>query len=893
MIDWSKLEPYRNDKYRSFEELCYRIAKELHGCEGSFTSVDDSGGGDGVEFYLTLPDGRQWGWQAKFYFPDGRLSTGSRKDSIKNSLQKACDEHPRLERWFLCLPTNLSPDEQRWFDRKLAGSTNNKRPTVPDGHGVRLETWGESDFVAWMGEERFAGMRHYFFGELELTLGWFRRQFDKQVAGVRDRFQPSLHTETDIDATVHALLNDGAFARRLDELYEDLYRSLEEHRRRVADLSVASLPIVGGAEQKHKLTAAALKLENLLTELCAGLAEARDLSVGELTEWLRKSDWESLIKTGHDNLRSYVSAERTVDAIIPKQERLDERAERELMSARRLIWEPDSSAANVLSKARFMVSTLEETVKSDLHVLGDAGFGKTHLACHMCDERLTDGLPAIFFPGASFTGDRPLEEQLRAILDVPPAYGWHDFLGALDTAAQAHRTRIPLVIDGLNEAAKNGAFSDVWRRDLPRVASEISSFENLALITTCRSSYRQEIWPDGGPDNLEYALGFDWTNVDEAVQKYFGAYKIAADLTLDVLEQFTHPIYLRIFCEAKNPDRHETRHVHVGQQTLFEVFDEYLDRCDRAVCRRLGVHPRSRVVGRSLKRVASYMWENRTRRVPLSAAVELIDGEPLDRLQWEISRTRAIESEGLLVNRDWGDGEEDLFFTYDLMGGYLIARWLIDENANDLAGFFEAEETLTLLYGDDHSVIHPLSDDIRRCVAALLPMRAGCYLHGLTDHPTAFADSVEALFEISPETVDETCVRLVSDLFGQQHNRGRLLEVAASTVGHAGHPLNAEFWHERLTELPMPERDLSWTEHVRAGREVRGRAQIVRGAVQGRCRIPGPRRDQAAPPGQALLVGPDLDRPATARQGHPRPLLVRSPVPATVLLPGPRCLRKQ
>lgn len=214
MIDWSKLEPYRNDKYRSFEELCYRIAKELHGCEGSFTSVDDSGGGDGVEFYLTLPDGRQWEWQAKFYFPDGRLSTGSRKDSIKNSLQKACDEHPRLERWFLCLPTNLSPDEQRWFDRKLAGSTNNKRPTVPDGHGVRLETWGESDFVAWMGEERFAGMRHYFFGELELTLGWFRRQFDKQVAGVRDRFQPSLHTETDIDATVHALLNDGAFADR-------------------------------------------------------------------------------------------------------------------------------------------------------------------------------------------------------------------------------------------------------------------------------------------------------------------------------------------------------------------------------------------------------------------------------------------------------------------------------------------------------------------------------------------------------------------------------------------------------------------------------------------------------------------------------------------------------
>ena len=30
MIDWSKLKTYQNYKYRSFEELCYQIAKGLH-----------------------------------------------------------------------------------------------------------------------------------------------------------------------------------------------------------------------------------------------------------------------------------------------------------------------------------------------------------------------------------------------------------------------------------------------------------------------------------------------------------------------------------------------------------------------------------------------------------------------------------------------------------------------------------------------------------------------------------------------------------------------------------------------------------------------------------------------------------------------------------------------
>jgi hypothetical protein len=80
-IEWSKLKPYQHDKRKSFEELCYQIAKAKFSGLGSFTSVDDSGGGDGVEFYLTLLNGEEWGWQAKFYFPDKRLNP-SRRASV-------------------------------------------------------------------------------------------------------------------------------------------------------------------------------------------------------------------------------------------------------------------------------------------------------------------------------------------------------------------------------------------------------------------------------------------------------------------------------------------------------------------------------------------------------------------------------------------------------------------------------------------------------------------------------------------------------------------------------------------------------------------------------------------------------------------------------------------
>ena len=209
MIDWSKLKPYQNDKYRSFEELCYQIAKGLYGENGRFTPIDDSGGGDGVEFYVTLPNSDEWGWQAKFYYPNKRLN-GSRKRSIKESLEKACEIHPRLKKWFLCTPTNFTPTEQDWFENTLPES-------IPENMHVELEHWGDSDFNNWLSEPRFSGKRNYFFGDLELNFDWFKAKFCIQKDSVGEKFISTLHTETRVDTNVHALLGDEAFAHQIVE----------------------------------------------------------------------------------------------------------------------------------------------------------------------------------------------------------------------------------------------------------------------------------------------------------------------------------------------------------------------------------------------------------------------------------------------------------------------------------------------------------------------------------------------------------------------------------------------------------------------------------------------------------------------------------------------------
>ena len=831
MIDWLNLKPYQNNKYRSFEELCYQIAKGLYGEKGRFTSVDDSGGGDGVEFYLTLPNGDQWGWQAKFYHPQPRLSESGRKRSITNSLKKACKIHPRLKKWVLCTPTNFTIKEQDWFKNTLPQS-------MPENMNVEFEHWGDRDFNNWLSEPRFSGKRHYFFGELELNLDWFKIQFKEQIASVGDKFDPSLHTETDADAEIHALLGDKAFVHQITKWIEELDGRLPDLKESIDDLKRPIPYIEWDEEEKSKVIKAAESLQDALVNMKVQLKQARDLLVEKAFSEVQSIDWKSALDQLYKTFDAYrkvgwESGTSKMECTVEK-----EYEEQALRHARRVVHDPDSLVANLLDK--FFPSVIWRHClinESDLHILGDAGIGKTHIACNICDDRLKNGLPALFVRGSQFRTDQAVEVQLRELLDIPPARSWHDFLQALSAAAEAYHIRIPLIIDGLNESINNGTFSNIWELGLKGLVQEIAQTKNLVLITTCRRSYEEAIWKevssrediipgkiirkDKDSLNLVYARGFNTDEVkQEAIEKYFNAYKIKAeDITLAPLRQFEHPLHLKIFCETKNRERKTDVQVYVGEQTLFEVFDKYLEQCNKTVCDRLELRHGTSIVQPVLNKIAEYLWQHHKRYIPLPKLVSITDDQPLEKLNWLSSTASAIEAEGLLVCRDWFEDTDAMSFTYDLLGGYLIAKYLVEQAADDAQGFLNSEETVTALFGEDYQALHPLQEDICRCLAALLPGKTGKFLHEFLNDKKAFGLSIRALFEISPQDITENCIRLVVHLFDQyKENRDSFFKLAETTVGHPDHPFNASFWSERLSALSMPERDLSWTEYVRRNR---------------------------------------------------------------------------
>ena len=804
---------------------------------GRFTSVDDSGGGDGVEFYLTLENGDEWGWQAKFYYPLPRLSESSRRESITNSLKTACEKHPNLKKWFLCTPTNFTPrtvrsqGEQVWFDNTLPQS-------IPENMSVKLEHWGDSDFNNWLSEPRFSGKLHYFFGELELDMDWFKTQFEKQMAGIGDKFDSSLHTETNVDAEIHALLGDKAFVCQITKWIKELEEKLPDLKESIDNLNRPIPYIEWDEEEKSKVVKAAKSLQDALVNMKVQLKQARDLLVEKNLSEVRSIDWKSAFDQLYKTFDAYrkigwESGTSKTECTVEK-----EYEDQALRHARGVVHAPDSLVANLLDE--FFPSVIWQLGlirESDLHILGDAGIGKTHIACNICDDRLKNGLPALFIRGSQFRTDQAVEIQLRELFDIPPAHSWHDFLQALSAAAETYQTRIPLIIDGLNESVHNGTFSRVWEFGLKGLVQEIAETANLVLITTCRRSYEEAIWKEVSPRediirgkviwkdkdslNLVYAYGLNTDEVkQEAIEKYFNAYKIKADLTLAPLMQFEHPLHLKIFCETKNRERETEVQVYVGEQMLFEVFDEYLKQCNEAVCTRLGLRPRTPIVQPILNKIAEHLWRNRSRDILVEELVKLTDNQLLSDLNWSPSKAFAIESESLLVCRDRWEGEDAMYFTYDLLGSYMIAQYLVDQAADDVYGFLNSEEATAVLFGKNHQTLHPMHEDLCRCLAAIVPAETGHFLHELPENKKAFGLSIRALFEISPKYINQDCINLVTHLFDQyQKNRDFFFKSAETTVGHPDHPFNASFLSERLSALSMVERDLSWTEYVRRNRE--------------------------------------------------------------------------
>ena len=136
------------------------------------------------------------------------------------------------------------------------------------------------------------------------------------------------------------------------------------------------------------------------------------------------------------------------------------------------------------------------------------------------------------------------------------------------------------------------------------------------------------------------------TEVDEVVRRYFEHYRIDPRSSRLPMALFSIPLFVRLFCEAVNPEAAKPVGVEALPSSPVAVFELYLGQTAQRLRTRPG-HPTlpQGHVEKKLAHFARQLWEQGARELPFEKTLEVIDNAGVT---WDDSLVHALEDEGVL-----------------------------------------------------------------------------------------------------------------------------------------------------------------------------------------------------------------------------------------------------
>jgi hypothetical protein len=813
-IDFNSLKSYGGDSKRSFELLCFQIAENEYKDLGEFTAIDGSGGDGGIEFYLKLKNGDVLGWQCKFFSGRGRLSESNRKGQISGSLKQALTKYPNLKKWSLFLKTDLTPDENKWFEDDLPKE-------IPKNREVELIFLGESKIIKKLSSPESMGLRSFFFGDVEFNQEWFKRRFEENFEKLKDKYDPDLHsinakTASFIDL---ALLNDSCV-----NIANDLESNIQGQLKDFKHLQGEFLKYKSRNQEEKSA------INNLKDEVIKIISLFSDLlnHINNVFKHLKRFRSEKLSEHDYSNLDS-----KYKKLVKPLNKNLNSN----LIQA---VIETYEGGIEVIEDC-FSYFEWISSRNSVLHFTADAGMGKTHLSCDIAYKKIEKGEPVILLTGKRFSDQASIYEGLSSVLDIGMFSSLNEFLGTLNSYASIVRKKIPIIIDGLNETMNGNQFSNIWRSHLEEFEKKLIGFEHLVLITTCRPTYKELIWGKAR-GRFKSLSGFNNHILSrEATEKYFKKYNIQSNFSGEFISQFRVPIFLKIFCEVSNPNWKSgaKREVSIRRINNYKTLEQYIKQVNsKATSESSHLKPYEDFVESSCIILAEHMWNQNIREVDVDTYYKLIDGpDAVD----GFSKAVELLNEGLIIKRDARNDLEYVSFTFDLLAGFFIGKHLINRHSN-LNYFTSSIFVSKIRSGVDQ---HPLFDDTLNALYYLLPTHRNHSFHILLEgscqlklsnwifqripqsrlfrpitnrarfYKNCFTESVLYSFNIPAKYLKDIDQNLVEKLFLEQSERSKIIYHFLLNAFIEDHPFNSDFLSKLLFNLDMSQRDLFWSEYIR------------------------------------------------------------------------------
>lgn len=763
-VNWDVFNQLPGAADENFERLCRSLVRRHYGRFGRFKQLANQ---PGVEFHLQLTEScdlgappRWIGWQCKWYaLANGQDLGAARKQKIIEGIEKTRKHVPGVTDWKLLTHHTLTKGDQEWFFAL-------EKDRFPE---LKLELLTATDI-----EDLLVGpgalLRETYFGELVLTPALLAEQHRLASAPFKRRYQQEVHVVVGAEEKVLRHLGCQDAWGSLEKLSSTLKTNCTD---------IASLT----GQLKAELKA---DVDSLLTR-ATGLADLLD----DLHTSLGKGDFDSV--------------QQMLVANPPQPVRYD----RLLSKLRGARSGGAPLTANLVADIHAVSSALLNLERSigvrTVAVLAAAGEGKSELAVKVTQP---DGdLPGgVLLLGKNLHAGQGLDDLVSAFkISGRPAENFDQLVEAVDAAGQRAGKRIPIVIDGLNEAEDPRN----WRDELARAEALLEGFPYVLLVVTLRNEFAQTCLPVDF-SQVEHN-GFQ-EDPQTAIDKYFEYYKIDAtdaDLPIEFLQ---HPLTLRIFCEVANPRRQHLVGVEALPSSLTSLFEAHFDKVAARIAELSPTTHRiyQEEVQDALMTIAGLLWEGSERSVEFQAARAAVG----DVGRWGASIIRALESEGVLLRTTSAEGGQGIAFSYDLMAGHMMACHLLDKP--DLAQWLQSNEGCAQFQFREPGS-HTFAYDVFRALVGLYPQHRGrrqLWQDLLDENLVMNALLLTAQSDprhISRETVERfACAMQESKPFARL-----AFKRLRSTRAARAHPFDMDFLHGVLLAMPNTQRDLFWSEWVR------------------------------------------------------------------------------
>jgi hypothetical protein len=796
-IDWNAIRPLHGERHKGFEELCAQLAHAESPAGSHFvrTGTPDAG----VECYTILTDNSEWGWQSKCF---DRLGN-SQWSQLDHSIRTAIEKHPRLVRYFICIP----------FDRPDARTDGQKSAKERwDEHVVKWTKWASNfgrtiEFVYWGNHEllerltlpQHVGRVRFWFDMRGFDEAWFSARLDEALRTAGPRYTPEIHVDLSIAGEFEAF---GRTKRFFD--------SVKAHARKVREkFRISEYSESNSAEPTLDAATAALssKVHAVLAEL--GALEVQP--VGSLP-----------FKEIAEHVAIAEAAAEEIVGLLAERER-EQEAKPDAMTGTRA--SPTSYRNNPFRDRGIRVLGLSSELRiarealthaeriaggAVMLLLGAAGTGKTHLLCDVARQRITAGQPTVLLMGQWFVSNDAPWTQVLQQLDLADLSA-EEFVGALESAAQAAGSRALVLIDAINE----GAGRNIWPSHLAAFLAHLARSPWIGVVLSVRSSYERVIVPEVVRTRAATVThqGFLEHEYD-ATRTFFVYYGLELPSTPLLAPEFSNPLFLKILCSGLHAKGE--RRLPRGFHGITAVFELYLSAINDRLASALGFNPKTPLVQQALEAVSNKIIDSGERWLTIVTAGEVVNAL-LPGRDFERSLYHGLVDEGVLIEEVvWhsdANCEEVVCIAYDRFADHLAAKTLLDRHldANDPASSFMVGKPLELFFNQKQYIAPGLLEAM--CIQ--VPERTGKELITLAPKITDYWGTGDAFRQSlvwrELTAFSDDTGKALNELCRNNHDLHDTLDVLLTVATLSGHLLNARFLDQRLRKDTMPERDAWWS----------------------------------------------------------------------------------